>query len=136
MTLRYSFPFRALCRTAGSDPYRACHPTPYDVGMTLDLTVALVVYALACTRLTGLVVADDLTEPMRDRIVEWLDRRTRRKLAQKLALLITCFWCSGMWVWLFAAPLIWFHWANPVLLIPAIAFAGSQVTGMLSNVGR
>jgi hypothetical protein len=35
-----------------------------------------------------------------------------------------------------AAPLIWFHGNQPLLLIPALGFALSQVAGMLSDLGR
>jgi hypothetical protein len=41
-----------------------------------------------------------------------------------------------MWVSLIAAPLVWFWGDSPVMLIPAIALAFSQVTGATHNLGR
>ncbi len=49
---------------------------------------------------------------------------------------IACPWCAGMWVSLVASPMVWFWGGSPVMLIPALALAFSQVTGMISNLGR
>lgn len=103
--------------------------------MTTPVWLQLLVYALAVTRLTGLVVSDSLTEPARDWIIEHLDDRPAT-LGQAIATLITCPWCAGMWISLVAAPLVWFWGGSPVMLIPALALAFSQVTGMISNLGR
>lgn len=97
--------------------------------------VLLVIYALAVARLTGLIVADTITEPARDRIIGWLDDAPGSS-GQWLASLIQCPWCAGMWVSLIAAPLVWFFGASPIMLIPAIALAFSQVAGSISNLGR
>jgi hypothetical protein len=78
----------------------------------------LLIEALAAHRLTRLVTADTITEPVRARIIEGAYRRARRhgEVAEqadaygwdqvahqdpdvpKLAELITCRWCAGMWV--------------------------------------
>src|ERR1051326_5263582 len=103
--------------------------------MNLPVTVTLLIYALAVACVTGLIVADAITEPLRDRIVAWLDD-TPGSSGQWFATLITCPWCAGMWVSLLAAPLVWFWGDSPVMLIPAIALAFSQFTGMTANFGR
>jgi len=95
----------------------------------------LLIYALAVARVTGLVTADAITEDLRDSLIGWLDDRPKT-LGSYLATLITCPWCAGMWVSLIAAPLVWFFGESPVMLIPAIALAFSQVTGMISDLGR
>jgi len=97
--------------------------------------VILLVYALAVARVTGLITLDTITEDIRDSIIGWLDDRPKT-LGAYLATLITCPWCAGMWVSLVAAPLVWFWGDHPVLLIPALALAFSQATGMISNLGR
>lgn len=97
--------------------------------------VLLVIYALAVARVTGLITSDSITEPARDALIGWLDDRPNT-LGSFLAALIQCPWCAGMWVSLIAAPLIWQFGASPVMLIPAIALALSQVTGMTNNLGR
>ena len=56
--------------------------------------LALVIDALACYRLTRLVVADGITEPIRDRIITKRDGSTREWWEQ----LLTCRWCVGVWV--------------------------------------
>jgi hypothetical protein len=97
--------------------------------------VLLVVFALAVARVTGLIVSDAITEPARDRLIGWLDDRPAT-LGSHIADLVQCPWCVGMWVSLLAAPLVWFWGDSPVMLVPAIALAFSQVTGMISNLGR
>jgi len=103
--------------------------------MTIPPWLQLLVYALAVARVTGLITADAITEPIRDRIVDWLDD-TPGSAGEWFASLITCPWCAGMWVSLVAAPLVWFWGDWPVMLVLALALAFSQVTGMVSNLGR
>lgn len=101
----------------------------------LPVTVLLVIYALAVARVTGLVVQDSITEPVRDRLIAWLDDRPATAGAF-LAALIQCPWCAGMWIAMAAAPLVWFWGTSPVMLVPALVLAFSQVTGMIHNLGR
>lgn len=103
--------------------------------MTTPVWLQLLVYALAVARVTGLIVADSITEPARDALIGWLDDRPAT-LGSFIAALIQCPWCAGMWISLAAAPLVWYWGDTPVMLIPALALAFSQVTGMISNVGR
>jgi hypothetical protein len=103
--------------------------------MTIPVWLQLLVYALAVARVTGLIVADSITEPIRDAIVVKLDDRPG-SAGELVSTLITCPWCAGMWVSLAAAPLVWFWGDSPVMLIPALALAFSQVTGMTANAGR
>lgn len=103
--------------------------------MTIPVWLQLLVYALAVARVTGLIVADAITEPVRDKILVRLDDRPGT-LGEWASTLITCPWCAGMWVSLAAAPLVWFFGDSPVMLIPALALAFSQVTGMTANAGR
>ena len=91
--------------------------------------VLLVVYALAVARVTGLVVADTITEPARDRLIGWLDDRPRT-LGSAIATLITCPWCASVWIAAVAAPLVWFWGDRPLLIVPALALAFSQLAGM------
>jgi hypothetical protein len=97
--------------------------------------VLLVIYALAVARLTGLIISDSITEGARDALLGWLDDRPKT-LGSFIAAILECPWCAGMWVSLIAAPLVWFFGDSPFMLIPAIALAFSQVTGMISNLGR
>lgn len=103
--------------------------------MTVPVWLQLLIYALAVARVTGLVVADSITEPARDAFLGWLDDRPAT-LGSFVAALIQCPWCAGMWLSLVAAPLVWFWHGSPWMLIPAIALAFSQVTGMTANLGR
>lgn len=103
--------------------------------MTIPVWLQLLVYALAVARVTGLIVADTITEPIRDRIIGWLDD-TPGSAGEWFASLITCPWCAGMWVSLIAAPLVWLWHDSPIMLIPALALALSQFTGATANLGR
>lgn len=97
--------------------------------------LVLLIYALAVARVTGLITQDTLTEPARDRLLGWLDNRPAT-LGSAVATLVTCSWCAGMWVSLIAAPVVWWLGDSPWLMIPALTFAFSQLTGMISDVGR
>lgn len=103
--------------------------------MTVPVWLQLLIYTLAVARLTGLVVADSITEPIRDWIVVRLDDRPAT-MGEAVATLITCPWCAGMWISLVAAPLVWFWGDTPVMLVTALALAFSQVTGMTAGVNR
>lgn len=103
--------------------------------MTIPAWLQLVIYALAVARVTGLIVADSITEPARDALISWLDDRPRT-LGSWVATLITCPWCAGFWVSAVAAPLVWAFHGSPVMLIPALALAFSQITGSTANLGR
>ena len=103
--------------------------------MTIPAWLQLLIYALAVARVTGLITTDTITEEIRDGAIAWLDDRPKT-LGAYLATLITCPWCAGMWVSLLASPLVWFWGDSPVMLIPAIALAFSQVTGATHNLGR
>lgn len=103
--------------------------------MVIPVWLQLLVYALAVARVTGLIVADSITEPARDALIGWLDDRPKT-LGSFVAALIECPWCAGMWVSLVAAPLVWFWGDSPVMLVLALALAFSQVTGATANLGR
>jgi ABC-type transport system involved in cytochrome c biogenesis permease component len=103
--------------------------------MTIPAWLQLLIYALAVMRLDGLIRADGITEDARDTLLGWLDNRPKT-LGAFVAELIQCPWCVSIWVGAVAAPLVWFFGDHPVMLIPALMLAFSQVTGMSHNLGR
>lgn len=83
----------------------------------MNRTTTLVLDALAAYRLTRLVTADTITEPVRRWLVEDAYHAVERQMPvvqdgatveervaaddeepPKLATLLTCRWCAGMWV--------------------------------------
>lgn len=106
-----------------------------DVSSNSPWWLLLTIYALAGARVTGLVVSDSITEGIREWIFRHLDDRPAT-LGAFLAALIQCPWCAGMWVALAEAPLVWWFGESPFMLIPALALAFSQVTGMIAGIGR
>jgi hypothetical protein len=103
--------------------------------MTIPAWLQLLIYALAVARVTGLIYADTITEPLRDRLIGWLDDRPAT-LGAFIAALIQCPWCVSIWLGALAAPLVWFWGDSPVMLILGLWLALSQVTGMTHNLGR
>jgi uncharacterized protein DUF1360 len=103
--------------------------------MVIPVWLQLLVYALAVARVTGLVYADTITEPLRDWLLAWLDDRPAT-LGSFVASLIQCPWCVSIWLGAVAAPLVWFWGDNPVMLILGLWLALSQFTGMTHNLGR
>jgi hypothetical protein len=94
----------------------------------------LVVYGLAVARLTGLIVVDDITEPARTAVVRRIGDATPR--ARFLRELLSCQWCVSIWIAAAVAPFAYWLAGTPGVLIPAAALAFSQITGMISSVGR
>lgn len=107
--------------------------------MQLD-AVVLLIFALATARATGIVTgADELTRPyVKVKFVDWVnpdDLETGWRHA--IAYLATCQWCASIWLGLFVfAPLAHWHGSNPIVYLFALGLAFSQVTGMLSRLGR
>jgi hypothetical protein len=97
------------------------------------------IYALAAMRVTGLIVADAITAPLRTRLTEWLVPAEAPRMVpwrRELAFLLTCAWCVSIYVSAVAA-VVWYTVGNtPALLVIAAALAFSQLTGMFSDVGR
>lgn len=87
------------------------------------LTVVLV--ALATYRVTRLVTADRITEPVR----AWAERRGAR-----VGYLATCDWCLSVWVAPAPAAVAVALPGNRVVLGVLVALAASAVTGLLSIV--
>lgn len=87
------------------------------------------VTALAVARVTRLVTTDYITAPIRQWAVLKLGT------ASKGAYLITCDWCTSLWIGAAAAPLAYWHGQNWWYLIPAAALAYSHVTGLLAQFG-
>ncbi|MGH9249735.1 MAG: DUF1360 domain-containing protein [Acidimicrobiales bacterium] len=97
--------------------------------------VVLVVAALAVCRLTGLVVTDTITANVRNGVIARLDDRDAT-MGRAITTALTCPWCASIWIAAPAAVLVWFHGTNPLLVVPALMLAFSQVAGMTSSVGR
>ncbi len=105
----------------------------------LPVWLSLVVYALASMRVVGLITADQLTAGLRSRVVRSLmgpgDDAPLGWRAEAIYL-VTCTWCVSIYVSAGAA-VVWYTVGNtPVLVVCAVALAVSQLTGMLSDVGR
>lgn len=91
-------------------------------------------YVLACARVTGLIVKDEVFGTPRRATIEALVARFGDE--SLLAYMLTCQWCMSIWV---AAPVTaawWFAAEKPWLLIPAALLAMSQLVGMMSKLGR
>lgn len=91
----------------------------------LDDPALLVVYALAVHRLTRLVVADELTAGLRERILLRVQGRPM------LAYLVTCPWCISIWIaaaWVLLATLV-----PPVAWFAGAVLAFSTVAGLLAG---
>ncbi len=88
-----------------------------------------VLAVLSVYRLSLLVTADELTEPLRTPAVAWLDRHGH----EMVATLGSCVWCASVWVGL---PVAWSahewgtEWWWRVL---ALGLTASAVTGFLAT---
>lgn len=90
------------------------------------LLVALV--ALATYRLTRLVTADQIAEPLRRAVIA--------RNPGWAGYLVTCDWCLSIWVapWPALAAALWPD--NRAVWVSLVALAASALTGLLSLVER
>jgi hypothetical protein len=93
----------------------------------------LAVYALAVARLTALVTVDWITEPARAALVR---RLPANRAGEFVSELITCQWCASIWVAAAAAPVVWWHSKDGWAIVAGLILAASQITGMMSQLGR
>jgi hypothetical protein len=102
----------------------------------------LIFYALAATRLTGLITTDEITRPIREKLVNRFDsdRRAHRWVAYLIGgaddQADGCPWCASIWVGAITAPIIYLWYDLPAVVIVLLALAVSQTTGMIHNIGR
>jgi hypothetical protein len=98
----------------------------------------LVLYALATARATAILTGkDEVTRPY---IYGWANKinpdELERGWRHLVSYLMTCQWCASIWI---GFPVAWvtiYHGGAPWAFLPALALTYSQVTGMLSNLGR
>lgn len=94
-------------------------------------TVALILLPLAVARVTRLITADRILEPVRDRLISrWIERKGGDSLA---AYLITCPWCVSVYVGAAGAAGWWAWGGTRVYAAVLLAFACSYVTGWLAS---
>lgn len=104
--------------------------------------IVLIIYVLAVTRVTTLVTHDEITRPAREALIRWFDplRRWQRLLVYLLGEpdgnAAGCPWCMSIWVGALTAPVVWWFGQSPWVLVPVLALAASQITGMIYGVGR
>lgn len=93
----------------------------------IPAALGFVVAALAVARVTRLITTDYLTAGPRG----WIVRRLG--VDHKLSYLITCQWCTSVWV---ALPVgfAWCGWSHITLWAgPGAALAMSQITGIMAR---
>lgn len=85
---------------------------------------------LAVARLTRLVVSDKIAMPFR----AWVVARDGEQ--GWFTFLVHCPWCTGFWVSAVIAPLYWYFGRSPWFVIPCLALALSQATGLLFKLDQ
>lgn len=103
------------------------------MGMGVSILITLLIALGTTARLTRLVVADILTAPLRARAT------SRFGVDSKRAYLLSCAWCSSIWVAALIAPAAWLaspqlqDIANPVFVIPGLALTLSYASSVISQ---
>ncbi|MET8947484.1 hypothetical protein ABZX30_29065 [Streptomyces sp. NPDC004542] len=91
------------------------------------MNLAQFVLALGATcRITRFVVKDTLAAGFRIRVADRFGEDS------KIAYLVTCSWCTSIWVAAGVAPLAYYLGASPWLQIPAAALTLSYLCGVAS----
>lgn len=94
----------------------------------MPVFLVYVVYALAVARVTRLIAEDKIFERPRVWALAKLPEDSMT------GYLITCRWCVSVWIAIPAAVVAVLWGAKPWFLIPALALAYSQVTGLLTRL--
>lgn len=77
----------------------------------VELLVLVVILGVFAFRVTRFIVADSLIEGTREKFLTWLLGPKNLPLwRDKLAELLTCYWCVGVWVSLGAVVVAWGAW--------------------------
>lgn len=98
-----------------------CH----DKGMISPWLAVIAV--LAAARITRLVTRDTITAPLRMAVVN------RAGIESKLAELIQCDWCTGMWVSAATMGAAWAWGEHQWLTVPLTVLAAAHVVGWLAT---
>jgi len=98
------------------------------------MSVGVVVLAvISVARLTRLVVLDSITEKTLIAAVNFLGRRGWARLQGWFSTLITCSWCTSMWIAPPVAVSAYLFGDTPWFLIPAIALTASHITAVTAQ---
>jgi hypothetical protein len=92
------------------------------------LVLAVVLYVLAVARITRLINADEITDPVRVAIGR------RYGFESRWFYLVSCAWCVSFWIGLATAPLLTHALGLPIWWAPLLALAASQLTGLGSQL--
>ncbi len=97
---------------------------------TVYVVVLLVLWVLALARLTRLVNADQITDPLRIAVARrWGENGYA-------SYFLACPWCVSIWLGFATAPFV--LWLSDLRwwTLPLVALAGSEVTGFLAQADR
>lgn len=90
------------------------------------IVLVLVLYALAVARVTRLIAADVITDPLRIAVMrKWGEHSTP-------AYFLQCRWCLSMWLGLATAPLVVWQLGLSWWVYPLLSLGVSQAVGLAS----
>jgi hypothetical protein len=94
------------------------------------------VTVLAISRLTSLLVEDEITRPLRERLADWGSEAQEFDFAERLVTLSTCPRCSS--IWSAAAVLVAnrVRWLRPLVWVLAGSEAALLVHGIQDRMTR
>lgn len=109
--------------------------------------ITLILAVGAAARITRLVVADTITEPLRNALLPRIarSRRERDRIAQgepatppqglrgALITLLTCHWCAGMWISIAIVALAYIADGHPLFTWPAAALTVAYLVGLAAD---
>jgi hypothetical protein len=104
--------------------------------------VPIVLWSLCVARITGLITMDELTAPIRQRITQRFDARSRIQRACMYTIGgfddhgHGCPWCVSVWVAAVTAPIIACWWQTTAVHWGVATLAVAQISGMTWTWGR
>lgn len=98
--------------------------------MTTVAVIAVLLFPVAVARLTRLVNADEITDPIR------IFAMKKWGVESRPAYFLQCPWCVSFWLSIIGAPLVLWPLDLPMILAPLLALAASHLTGLASQLDR
>lgn len=94
----------------------------------------VVLTILAVARLTRLVTADTIADPVRGWIIRHRPAKGAHEAEDWVVYLVHCRWCASMWIAGPVAVAVWFWHGHAAAQIVLIALAASHATALLAGL--
>lgn len=116
----------------------------------IDQTLDFLLLSLASFRLTRLIVYDKITAFLREPFFDEVEEKNEKGeveiyiIPKKSGLrgwigeLLSCYWCTGIWVATFIVAIVYFfpYWSSPIIAVLAVAGLASLIETIVQRLNQ